>query len=70
MCIGGRIPESFRGGKKLGLYILASSFPMDLRILCTGYSLNIMDTARELIGAKKKNESHGNLLLWLLILIS
>lgn len=36
MYIGGRSPESFQGGKKPGLYSLGSSFPVNLRILCTG----------------------------------
>lgn len=54
VCIGSRSPESSQDGKKPGFYSLASSFPMDLRILCTGYSLNIMDTSGELIGAKIK----------------
>lgn len=56
MCIGGRSPESFQGGKKPGLCSLGSSFPVNLRILCTGYSRNIMHTAGELIGAKIKWE--------------
>lgn len=56
VCIGGRSPGSFQGGRKLGLYSLTSSFPMDLRILWTGYSLNIMDTAGGLKGAKVKWE--------------